>query len=408
MTIPGYKLGPEVGRGGMSVVYKATREATGETFAVKVFTVPEGPNRDALARKFVQEARLLAVLAHPNLVRTYDSGLTADGTPWLAMDFIPSEPGTTATLAAQLNASTPPPTDEIIRLYTQIRAALVYCHSQGIVHGDVKAENILLAPDGTVKLADFGIARILSPDTRSDLGVSTITLDGALCTPYIRAPECRNGSKPTAAADVYAFGVLLYRLVTSIWYEGSARLLDQAPVFAPGWDQVLIKMLAANPVDRFPHANALPEKPYLAPVSAPTPRRHVLSFGASACAVLLGGGIFGWFALKGRRDPHAEMSPEERHEAKSYFNSDNFDYVKSATYTASQKMVLTRPVYFGFLDLPDHSGPVHVIPPSGQFGIILAVHRKNGYLFDRLHVRKSSKYRVLVSHMYIRIAPPRT
>ncbi len=404
--ITGYTLGPVVGRGGMSIVYQAVREATGETLAVKVFTVPEGPNRMALAHKFTQEARLLAVLDHPNLVRTHDSGLTADSTPWLAMDLIPSEPGTNATLAAKLSTPQPFPPDEIVNLYVQIRAALAYCHAQGIVHGDVKAENILLAPDGSVKLADFGIARILEPTTRAELGISTVTLDGALCTPYIRAPECRDGSKPTAAADIYAFGVLLYRLVAGIWYEGSARLLAQAAVFAPGWDRLLVKMLAANPDDRFPDATALPENPREDP--PPHTRRRFIIAGGGVLAALLGGSAYWWFFLQKETDPKESMTDKERIDAAGYYPDGNFDYVKSATYRASDKMVLTRPVYFGFLCLPDHSGPVVVIPPPNRFGVFLAVHRKEGYLYDRLHVKKSPHYRVLVSHMYIRLAPPRT
>lgn len=406
--INGYTLGPELGRGGMSIVYRATLDATEEPFAVKVFNVPEGPNRAALAQKFVQEARLLAILDHPNLVRTHDSGLTDDGTPWLAMDLISPEPGSNATLAAQLNAALPFSTDEIIRLYKQIRAALAYCHEHGIVHGDVKAENILLAPDGTVRLADFGIARILAPDTRAELGISTVTLAGVLCTPYIRAPECRDGSKPTAAADIYAFGVLLYRLVAGIWYEGSTRLLAQAAVFAPGWDHLLVKMLAAAPQDRFPDATALPEAPYHPPHQIQYSRRRFLLAGGGILLALLGGGAYWWLSVPQNTTPKEAMTDDERRDAAGYYPDGNFDYVKSATYRASDKMVLTRPVYFGFLNLPDHSGPVVVIPPPNRFGVFLAVHRKEGYLYDRLLVKKSKNYRVLVSHKYIRLAPPRT
>ena len=199
----GYELGDEIGHGGMSVVYRATRAAdvggtrSRASVAVKVFDAPDGPHRAELARKFVQETKLLSALEHPNLIKVLDAGTDGDGRPWLAMELMDR-----ASLAARLSASKPIPPAEVARIYAQLRAALAYCHAKGIVHGDVKAENVLFAADGTVKLADFGIARILRADTRRELGISTATMEGNLGTPYVRAPECRHGEKATAAADV--------------------------------------------------------------------------------------------------------------------------------------------------------------------------------------------------------------
>ena len=169
MTINGYELCGEIGRGGMSVVYRAMRQEDGVAVAVKVFDAETGAHRDELMRKFVQEARILAVLDHPNLVKVFDSGTTDDGRPWLAMELVEGKPDGGTSLAARLSSPEPISPADAARIYADLRAALAYCHGKGIVHGDVKAENVLLAADGAAKLSDFGIARILHTDTRSEI-----------------------------------------------------------------------------------------------------------------------------------------------------------------------------------------------------------------------------------------------
>jgi len=240
----------------MSVVYSAVHDSLRTRHAVKVFDVPECANADVLRGKFLAEARILATLRHPNIVRVTDFGTASDERPWLAMDFVEGE-----TLATRLAGANPPTPEEAVALYRDIRSALAYCHSRGIVHGDLKAENILLRSDGHAVLSDFGIARIVSPDMRRRLELTCSCEVGGFGTAYALAPECREGAPATPCSDVYSFGVVMFKAVTGIWYEGSPRLMGQLKAFAPKWVNTLSCMLEPDPSKRLESAEALPEDP---------------------------------------------------------------------------------------------------------------------------------------------------
>ena len=255
-SITGYELGGEIGRGGMAVVFAARHVALDRPCAIKVFDPPECRHRDQLRDRFLVEAKLLSTLRHPGIARVTDAGLLPDGRAWYAVD---CEDG--PTLAVRLAAPVPPGPDDVARLYVGLRDALAYCHARGVVHGDLKAENILLRPDGSPVLIDFGISRVLDPDLRRRLDLGSATLPVNLGTPYTLAPECRRGERATPASDVYAFGVLLHKLATGLWYEGSPRALEQLPGLAPDWAPFLATMLAENPADRPADATLLPPPP---------------------------------------------------------------------------------------------------------------------------------------------------
>ena len=420
MTIKGYKITGEIGHGGMSVVYVATRVASSEMHslapvAVKVFDAPEGPHRTELAKKFMQEAKILAALDHPNLIKVFDCGIADDGRPWLAMELVENS-HCGASLASRLSASKPLSTDEVAHIYSQLRAALAFCHGKGIVHGDVKAENVLIASDGTVKLSDFGIARVLQPDTRRAIGVSTVTLEGNLGTPYVRAPECRNGEKATTAADVYSFGVLLYKLVTGIWYEGSSRLLDQASAFAPDWAPVLKRMLATDPAHRFADATALPADP----TAKARRRRHVRRAVLTVSVALIACFAAWCLATKRRVSTLSGIPPRQDRPdvnvqgggrkltdeewARYFLGTNEYDYVEEATLTRTNRLVLTRPVMYGTLHLPDKHGTVEVESPPGYEGYIVLARHIDGDMFYQMHVQRKGSLRVRASTSSIRVS----
>ena len=401
MTVGDYELAEEIGHGGMSIVYRATRRGDGASVAVKVFDSENRADHGELARKFMQEARILAALSHPNLVKVLDSGMTDSGSPWLAMELVERASGG-ASLAERLSESKPIAPADVVRIYSQLRAALAYCHGKGIVHGDVKAENVLLASDGTVKLTDFGIARIVLPDTRRRLGISTMTLEGNLGTPYTRAPECRNGEKATAAADVYSFGVILYKLVTGIWYEGSERLLRQARAFAPDWAPVLVRMLSADPAGRFADAEALPADP----TAEARRRRHSRTAILLATVAMLAG--FAVWCIATLRRPAVNVQGGERkltdaEWARYYLGTNEYDYVEEATLTRTNRLVLTRPVMYGTLHLPDKHGTVEVESPPGYEGYIVLARRIDGDMFYQMHVQRKGSMRVRASERAIRV-----
>ena len=241
----------------MSVVYSAVHVSLRTRHAVKVFDVGNSAKVDVLRGKFLAEARVLAALRHPNIVRVTDYGTTDDGLPWLTMDFVEG-----TTLAARLAEPIPPTDDEARSFYADIRSALAYCHSHGIVHGDLKAENVLLREDGHVVLSDFGISRITDVRMRQELELTGSCEAGGFGTAYALAPECRNGSVATTASDVYSFGILMFKVVTGIWYDGSERLFENLKAFAPKWSEHLEPMLRCDPSCRPATAGDLPENPF--------------------------------------------------------------------------------------------------------------------------------------------------
>ena len=275
---------------------------------------------------------------------------------------------------------------------------------------------MLLASDGTVKLTDFGIARILLPDTRRELGISTVTLEGNLGTPYTRAPECRNGEKATAAADVYSFGVILYKLVTGIWYEGSERLLRQAHTFAPDWAPVLVRMLSADPADRFADASALPADP----TAEARRRRRVRIAVLLATAILLACPAFWCLATTRRTSARSRIPPRQgtpavnvhgsgrkltdEEWARYFLGTNEYDYVEEATLTRTNRLVLTRPVMYGTLHLPDKHGTVEVESPPGYEGYIVLARHIDGDMFYQMHVQRKGSLRVRASPSSIRVS----
>lgn len=199
-TIGPYRVMEQLGQGGMATVYKAYHAALDRYVALKVLhpAFGEDPNFEA---RFKREARLVAKLDHPNIVPIYDYS-EHDNRPFLVMKFIEGE-----TLKARM-ARGPLTTVELTGIIEAVGAALSYAHKMGILHRDIKPSNILLTNEGTIYLADFGLARIAS------MGESTLSGDMIMGTPQYISPEQAIGKKNLdEGADIYSFGVVLYELV---------------------------------------------------------------------------------------------------------------------------------------------------------------------------------------------------
>ena len=221
---PGTRLGPyeiaaQIGEGGMGEVYQATDTNLGRDVAIKVLpeSVAQGPER--LAR-FDREARTLAALNHPNIAQIHGLEKSA-GTIALVMELVEGP-----TLADRI-AQGAIPVDEALPIAKQIAEALEAAHEQGIIHRDLKPANIKVRPDGTVKVLDFGLAKALEP--ASALGASTgqaLSQAPTITTPAMTqvgmilgtaaymSPEQARGEAVDSRADIWAFGVVLYELVT--------------------------------------------------------------------------------------------------------------------------------------------------------------------------------------------------
>ncbi len=201
-----YRLEEEVGRGGMSVVYRAVR-ADGQfdhTVAVKI--LKRGMDTDQLVRRFMAERQILAGLQHANIARLLDGGATDDGRPYLIMEFVQGVPITDYCDNAKLDIHSR------LDLFKKVAEAVAFAHRNLIVHRDLKPSNILVTDDGEVKLLDFGIAKVLSEDVDETLLALTMQ-GGRVMTPEYAAPEQIFGEPITTATDVYAMGVLLYELL---------------------------------------------------------------------------------------------------------------------------------------------------------------------------------------------------
>jgi tRNA A-37 threonylcarbamoyl transferase component Bud32 len=191
-----------IGQGGNGVVYRATDKLLGRQVVLKFML--EGTMPSDMARKyFLREVKMAAALNHPNIVHIYDVG-EADGMPWYAMEFIDGRP-----LTAHMQHGEPVRDRRwMVRMLSQLCAALDHAHAQGMVHRDIKPDNVLVAQDGTVKLLDFGLARILD----EGFGEQSV-LAG---TPYYMAPEQLSGGVVDHRADIYALGVVLFRMLAGV------------------------------------------------------------------------------------------------------------------------------------------------------------------------------------------------
>jgi beta-lactam-binding protein with PASTA domain/serine/threonine protein kinase len=196
-----YRVGARIARGGMATVYEAEDLRLERTVAIKIMHPGMGDD-DEFAARFVGEARSAARLSHPNVVSVYDQG-NDDGVVFLAMELVAGH-----TLRDAIGKEAPMRPGRALALLEPVVSALAAAHRAGLVHRDVKPENVLLADDGRVKVADFGLAKAITANTKH---TATGVLIGTVS--YV-APELVVDGRSDARADVYAVGVILYELLT--------------------------------------------------------------------------------------------------------------------------------------------------------------------------------------------------
>jgi serine/threonine protein kinase/tetratricopeptide (TPR) repeat protein len=225
-----YELLEELGRGGMSTVYRAARvdDAFDQTVAVKL--VRYGLATPSLGRRLVAERRILARLQHPNIARLLDGGTTEDAAPYFVMEAIDGRPIDLDCDLRRLGV------DDRLRLFRTVCRAVTYAHRNLVVHRDLKPSNVLVKADGEPMLLDFGIAKLLDPSAEGETTLSLVRLG----TPGFASPEQVLGEPITTASDIYSLGVLLYHLLvgtrpyrvaeTAPVREVEAAIVEQAPM----------------------------------------------------------------------------------------------------------------------------------------------------------------------------------
>lgn len=217
--IGAYRIERELGRGGMGAVYLAMRADNVFQKRVAIKIVKRGMDTDFILRRFRRERQILATLNHPNVAALLDGGSTSDGLPYFVMEYVEGQPINRFCDERKFSVN------DRLRLVQQICSAVAYAHQKQIVHRDIKPGNILVTNDGTVKLLDFGIAKLLGTDLAADTVGETATAV-RLMTPEYASPEQVRGLPVTPASDVYSLGVLLYELLTG---RRPYRLQSYAP-----------------------------------------------------------------------------------------------------------------------------------------------------------------------------------
>jgi serine/threonine protein kinase len=255
MTIGGYEVGPELGRGGMGVVYSATHVKLGRKVALKLVLSGAFSHRKECER-FLAEARTTAALEHPNIIQIHDVG-EFGSTPFMALEFVSG--GTLAELIARR----PLAERRAAEIVAALADAVVFAHSRNVIHRDLKPANVLMASTGP-KLGDFGVAKI---QKEGAAGGGTM-----IGTPSYMAPEQAAGRPITPSVDVYALGAVLYECVTgrppfkaATIPETIRQVAESDPVdprtlqpnLSVDLDTIILKCLEKEPARRYPSAAAL-------------------------------------------------------------------------------------------------------------------------------------------------------
>ena len=297
----GFRIEERLGKGGMGEVLAAVQESLDRKVALKLLNRRLGADED-FVRRFQAEARAAAALNHPNVVHVYDVGVV-DGQHYLAMEFMAG-----GTLEGRLAKSGPIPSSEVVTILQQIAQALIYAEGRGIVHRDIKPDNLMVDAAGTVKLADLGLAT--TSEAEHQEGDQRI-----LGTPHFMAPEQARGGKVDQRSDLYALGGTAYRLLTGHTpFEGQstrdilrAHFTEPAqapslrvPAVPPGLDEVVLRLLAKEPEQRFQSARQLAEVLEGLGVAPEAAKGSKLPLVAGAVVVL---GVAGFLLFGGDGDP---------------------------------------------------------------------------------------------------------
>ena len=196
---PGYRVLDQAGQGGFAVVYRAYQERLDRIVALKVLSVDRVDQRTM--RRFQRELQLTGRLTgHPNVVTVFDTGVTRSGKPYIAMDYFEN-----GSLRDKVRKEGPLPVPDVLRAGVKLAGALAAVHEAGVLHGDIKPQNILISRYGEPAVADFGVARVVDS--------SEISATAQAFTPLHAAPEVLTGQPHSASSDIYSLGSTLYHLL---------------------------------------------------------------------------------------------------------------------------------------------------------------------------------------------------
>ena len=357
--IGAYRLVRHAGSGGMAEVWLAERDdgAFARTVAIKLLrNHPTRAERDNFVERFRRERDILASLDHPNIAGLHDAGVSPEGQPWLALEFVEGEAITTWCDRERLTI------EHRVRLFRQVLLAIEHAHARLVIHRDVKPSNVLVTATGAVSLLDFGIAKLLESEGDSHIATALTRQGGRPMTPQYASPEQLLGEPLTTACDVYSLGVMLYELlVGQLPYELKGRSLaeleaavtDVEPVppshrrmsgealrsrqtslnawrhaLKPDLDAITMRSLEKTPSRRYESVGAmraeldrwLAHEPVLASMPGPAyrfskfVRRHraAVAVGATTIGILLSAlSVVAWQSLRAHREASRALASKE-------------------------------------------------------------------------------------------------
>ncbi len=293
-----YEVIEELGRGAMGVVYKAHDPHIDRIVALKALRQDRMTSEDFVQR-FLKEAKAIGRLSHQNIVAVYDIGQD-QGTIYIAMEFLEGKPLNEIPGNDKLSA------EQVIDIGFQVADALEYAHGKGIVHRDIKPTNIIITPEGQVKITDFGIAHIEDPEAAQQTQAGEI-----LGTPAYMSPEQVKGRPADRRTDLFSLGIILYELLTGVRpFRGDGMMaifrsiLEDSPPSPISLDptvpkplsDLVVKCLNKSPEKRFQtgraFADALAASRTSGQQNSPTNRKNIYMFGGLLLLLLAGSGIY--------------------------------------------------------------------------------------------------------------------
>src|SRR6266436_5997645 len=295
-----YEIVGELGRGAMGVVYKAVDPVIGRTVAVKTIRLSEegtGLSRPELLTRFQTEARAAGLLTHPNIVVVFDAG-EEDGLYYITMELVEGK-----SLQALLDGGQAFPLPRTLRIMEQTCGALQFAHERNVVHRDIKPANLMLTADDTVKITDFGTAKILQFGTVQQTA-------HVMGTPSYMSPEQVKGRAVDGRSDIFSLGVMLYEMVTGEKpFPGQNittviyKIVNEAPVpprqidpsIHPGISAVVMRALETEPDQRYQSCREMLEdlKSYRAIAAGGNPQSTMVMGGSSPAATMISGNAGG-------------------------------------------------------------------------------------------------------------------